>query len=437
MKLTKSARAMVSNVSASGSLSTIASLRGGGGLTMRWRARASQSQLMRRQNMASSSSVSLPRPIIAGAVMTGCSRAPSSPPRPVIAVDVDEVLASFLHSFCAYYHRVRGPTLPDGRVIHPSLFLSYHFSHLLGGEEEAAQVVSSFIEGPSPEFLSIPPLEDARAVLTALAPRCELVVVTSRNESISHITRAWLDAHFPSIFVRAVHTNAYARPGEVRRTKGEVCKELGALTLIDDNLHYAMEASTHLPSVILFGSYSWNGAQARAAAVQERGAGGGASAMEEASGTAELPPNVVRASSWRHLAVLLQRLLDHHADASNPSLLRVGRVSMPQQETASVEGVSALQHALLLQERVTVGAGLSAAVASLCATGEAKVLEGVAVEGGAQVLERTPLLVDAAWRAWDARGEVATAALAHCEEAKAAAEGLRNSCLSPTLSLLL
>jgi hypothetical protein len=148
----------------------------------------------------------------------------------------------------------------------------------------------------------------------------ELVIVTSRQHSIAEQTRQWIDRHFPGVFSRvgerfdlfpthgptqacrelraiakkkkekkknftrcsfyylpapkiecsslafhpfsppAVFGNHWGLTGE-KRTKAELCSELGARVLIDDLVDYARQCSHVVDRVIIFGEYPWNGGE--------------------------------------------------------------------------------------------------------------------------------------------------------------------------------
>lgn len=119
-----------------------------------------------------------------------------------------------------------------------------------------------------------------------------LVVVTSRQAILESRTRAWLDVHYPGIFLDARFGNHY---GEGRRvSKRELCADIKATVLIDDQPKYAVDCSD-TPYVLLFGDYGWN---------------------TGSSGLTSLPRNVVRVHDWAQARAWLSRLrLDGAAPA--------------------------------------------------------------------------------------------------------------------------
>lgn len=70
-------------------------------------------------------------------------------------------------------------------------------------------------------------------------------IITARTESIRKAaTKSWLKENMPEFdFSTQVHfTNHYEPTGS--RTKGEVCRQIGAQILIDDNLEFLQSASS-------------------------------------------------------------------------------------------------------------------------------------------------------------------------------------------------
>ena len=149
--------------------------------------------------------------------------------RPIIAVDVDEVLADFIPTLAGYHNDTFGSSLTSRS------FFSYEFHDVWGGSvEECNEKMLSFFE--SSHFREkVPPIEGAYEALRGLKERmgAELHIVTSRQHAIKDITLEWIDKHFPGVF-KAVHFgNHYAKEG-MKKSKPQMCEEIGALCIIDD-----------------------------------------------------------------------------------------------------------------------------------------------------------------------------------------------------------
>lgn len=171
-----------------------------------------------------------------------------------VAVDVDEVLGSFLATlnvFCQEEYRISHDV---------SEFFVYDFMKIWKcSQAEANHRVHQFFE--SEHFNEgIPPIPGAFEALQRLSGYCHLSVVTSRQHVIRAPTLEWIKRHFPGIFEDVHFGNHFALSGAAR-PKSEICKELGLEVLIDDNPRYALECAEHGIRVLLFDwnlSYPWS-----------------------------------------------------------------------------------------------------------------------------------------------------------------------------------
>mmetsp|Transcript_21266 Transcript_21266/g.34574 ORF Transcript_21266/g.34574 Transcript_21266/m.34574 type:complete len:249 (+) Transcript_21266:4178-4924(+) len=208
--------------------------------------------------------------------------------KPVIAVDLDEVLGGFVPSLCGFHNEKYGTdfVLED--------FHSYRFCEVWGGTNEAAVgKVFEFFESEHFQHRLFP-LNDAYLVLSGLAPRFDFVVVTSRQHVIEDATKEWLAKHFPGVFKAVLFGNHWTleAPGpehahHSKRSKPDMCKDLNAKMLIDDNIGYCNGCSEKLGiPTILFGNYGWN----------------------KLKGNEKLHEKVTRASTWREVAKILENI---------------------------------------------------------------------------------------------------------------------------------
>lgn len=171
-----------------------------------------------------------------------------------VAVDVDEVLGSFLSTlnlFCEESYSIR-------HELHE--FYVYDFMKIWKcSQEEANHRVHEFFA--SAHFNDgIPIIPGSGETLRRLAHYTDLVVVTSRQHVIRAPTLEWLHSHFPGVFSDVHFGNHFALQGEAK-PKSQMCRELGAEILIDDNPRYAMECADQGIQVLLFDwllQYPWS-----------------------------------------------------------------------------------------------------------------------------------------------------------------------------------
>lgn len=186
--------------------------------------------------------------------------------KPVIAVDIDDVLMPHFEDLAHWYNTEYGTRL--------TLADNYSDDNAVWGtdtEEEAIRRVQRFYG--TKEFLQSKPAEEAEAVLRHLSERYELVIVTARDTILEEATHEWLQRHFRELF-RKVHFTAHYALDGTRKSKADLCKEINASYLIDDTPHHALPAAKAGVKVLLFGDYPWNQ-------------------------IAELPAGVVRCKDWQ------------------------------------------------------------------------------------------------------------------------------------------
>lgn len=171
-------------------------------------------------------------------------------PKPVLAIDVDEVLAAFLPALCSFHNDTYGSQLSIQD------FHSYNFHEVWGGtSEEAKTKMNTFFA--SDYFKNITPIAGAFETMTRLYRYFELHIVTSRSFNIETMTREWIDEHFPGLFTALHFGNHYGVSGLIR-SKPEMCADINALLLIDDSSLYASQCAAANVNVVLFGNYAWN-----------------------------------------------------------------------------------------------------------------------------------------------------------------------------------
>lgn len=171
-----------------------------------------------------------------------------------VAVDVDEVLGRFVHALNQYCKEEHDMDLEVQD------YYIYEFAKIWNCTQDMSNhIVHSFFQ--SPHFAKgIPVIPGAYESLCRLQRHCDLVVVTSRQHIIQDMTREWLDRHYPGLFSKVYFGNHFALHG-TSRAKSDICKEVGASVLIDDNPGYALECAAAGINVLLYDwehAYPWS-----------------------------------------------------------------------------------------------------------------------------------------------------------------------------------
>ena len=192
--------------------------------------------------------------------------------RPVLAIDIDEVLFPFTAHINDYYNQ------QQSAAVRLEDYADYALETAWGISREAARpYIDAFMRQ---EHRHIKPVGQALESIDALSGRYQLVVVTARDGEFERETKRWLLHHFPHQFEDVILAGNHFT-GRNFRTKSEICRSLGAVYLIDDALHNVLDCAGAGVPGLLFGSYPWN------------------------QTTEALPANVRRVSGWDEVRQIL------------------------------------------------------------------------------------------------------------------------------------
>lgn len=172
--------------------------------------------------------------------------------RQVIAIDFDDVIATFNRAYIEHHNRVH--QVPR---IEYDLVDSYDFTEVYGVDAETmAKRVRTFCLMHHDDIV---PWKGVKEALAALSQDRELHVVTSRCESLTEVTEAWLVKHDLRQYFASLHfTNGFGSLyPERRRSKSSVCTEIGARVLIEDAAHNAAEVA-NTGVLVLLPDRPWN-----------------------------------------------------------------------------------------------------------------------------------------------------------------------------------
>lgn len=169
-----------------------------------------------------------------------------------IAVDLDDVLAVNVPSFLEYSNKNwdTNLTLED----YDEDWQKMWGVDLAERERRAVEVHESGLVSSHKR------IDEAERVLRKLATKYRLVIITSRRMSIQIETLRWIDKHFDGIFEDIRFAGIWDTVTEHANsaTKAELCRELGADFLIDDQPKHCIAVAEAGLQGLLFGEYPWN-----------------------------------------------------------------------------------------------------------------------------------------------------------------------------------
>lgn len=193
-----------------------------------------------------------------------------------IAFDMDDVLAANAEGFVAFTNERWGTHLQPEDY-------EEHWAELWGVDHEeytrrCDEFHGSGVIGAYRHF------DEATHTLEQLQKRYRLVIVTSRRRIIEKETLEWLDRHFKGIFDEIHFAGIWDNHDKHahRVTKGEICQQIGADYLVDDQLKHCQAAAGAGLKAVLYGNYGWNQ-------------------------TDTLPKDVTRAHNWQEVLEYFER----------------------------------------------------------------------------------------------------------------------------------
>ena len=176
--------------------------------------------------------------------------------RPVIAIDVDDVLAHSVEHFRQSVNKKTGSALTPDHFKVPGPYHKYFQSILESNGIDHESIKDDLFQSMVNDQTRVMPQPGAIAALQALAQVNDLVVITARPPEWEPQTHIWLESHYPGVFKNVYF--AGNRHDPTGKTKGQMCVEVGAGYLIDDNPEHCLAAIESGVTPILFGEFGWH-----------------------------------------------------------------------------------------------------------------------------------------------------------------------------------
>lgn len=156
----------------------------------------------------------------------------------VIAVDCDEVLIESLRNLLDFTKDIYN---------HNWIYEDFHDyfisrnDHVHLTDQEAIILFDDYFASPFAE--TAPAVQGAKEKLFQLKnDGHQLIVVTARNDMGRKITYKQLELHYPDIFSDVIFAHHYT---DNHIPKSELCRNIAADYLIEDNMNYALDVVEH------------------------------------------------------------------------------------------------------------------------------------------------------------------------------------------------
>ena len=149
-----------------------------------------------------------------------------------IGIDCDEVLVKFVEVFLEFCKKKEIDGLKYEQIT------NYHFHELLGlTKEELFGLFDEFYLSDMFENLEF--IDNAKESLTYLSKENEIYIITARPVFTKQKTINFFEKHLPEIILNIIHTSETG----IKKTKAEICQELGVEVFIEDRGDYALKCA--------------------------------------------------------------------------------------------------------------------------------------------------------------------------------------------------
>lgn len=172
---------------------------------------------------------------------------------PIIAIDIDDVLADYAAGFVEFSNARWGLNLTIADY-------DEHWGNVWGVDVDEVRRRADIIHVES-MVKNLKHKPEAFPVLQRLSRDFTLSVVTSRRIQNKADTLEWLQKHYPMISPELITFAGFfdsIDEDSIKKTKGGLIASLGASYMIDDLPKHCLSAVDHGVEALLFGDYTWN-----------------------------------------------------------------------------------------------------------------------------------------------------------------------------------
>jgi hypothetical protein len=167
----------------------------------------------------------------------------------VTAIDVDDVVVKHVAGFIAWSNDTWGTHLTTAD--YTEAWHELWDIDVTESERRKSQFFTDEIIG------GFDVVEGASEALMALAATKTLVAVTSRRESLRAATEQALELIAPGTIDTVLCATSFQNGEKITRSKSDICLEIGATDLVDDQLKHCILAARAGVRAVLFGDYDW------------------------------------------------------------------------------------------------------------------------------------------------------------------------------------
>jgi 5'(3')-deoxyribonucleotidase len=175
----------------------------------------------------------------------------------LIAIDIDDVLADTTEALRLHVNERYNVDLQPEYYLIDGEYRGYYERvwEQHGLHEEG--IFDSFRDRLIKQDVEVKPIPSAQFGIGELLKKFNIIFVTARSSKWEEATRGWFNTYFKDKDIKLYFSNGISLSDQNAKTKGEICKELGASYLIDDNTEHCQSAIDQGIGAILFGNFGW------------------------------------------------------------------------------------------------------------------------------------------------------------------------------------
>ncbi len=166
-----------------------------------------------------------------------------------IGIDFDDILMDFQGSFYSYINSLKNTSYSISDVT------DFRIENILGcSRQEALDFIADFYQ--TGEHVRALPIKGSQQAIKKLSENYSLFIISSRPEYLREKTESWIQENFGNVFEKIYLNNQYHGEG-IRKTKAEVCEEIGVEVYIEDFMPNAIQVADSGRKVFLLDN-PWN-----------------------------------------------------------------------------------------------------------------------------------------------------------------------------------
>jgi len=169
--------------------------------------------------------------------------------KPIIAVDIDDVLADHIGAFIKWSNEKHNTNLT---IEDYQENLSQMWKISAGEAEDRAHNFHSSTRG------GFNPKAGSKEVLNRLKTNYNLVIITARRQFIFKDTVEWINEYFEGVFTDIHFVPVRDNASYHNATKLTICHDIKAEYLIDDTPRHCFSVAEAGINALLFGDFNWS-----------------------------------------------------------------------------------------------------------------------------------------------------------------------------------